>query len=130
MQTVPRRAQAALSLVFLIGGIVFIAGVSIAFFAISFVNSGYGFETTQRLNAAVAAGVSDALLQLDRNSGFSSPGYTIPVDNITVTVTVSTPVSNQVTITSAASSGLRSRSVRAVVGVDPTTGQVTPLSIQ
>ncbi len=127
-----RHAQAALSLVFLIGGIVFIAGTSIAFFALSSINSGYGFEASQHINAAASSGISDALLQLDRNAAFSSTGYTVPVDtaSATVTVTQGSPVTNQATITSAASVGLRSRTLRAVVTIQPLTGQVTLLSLQ
>jgi len=127
-----RRAQAALSLVFLIGGIVFIAGISIAFFALSFINSGYGFEASQRITAIASSGIHDALLQLDRNRSFASAGYSVPVDSVsaTVVVTQGSPVADQATITSAASIGLRSRTMRAVVAIDATTGQVTLLSLQ
>lgn len=127
-----RDAQAALSMVFLIGGVVFVAGIAIAFFAIQFVNSGYGFETVQRLQAAASGGIADALLQLDRNSAFASAGYSVPLDALsaTVVVTQGSPATNQATITSASSLGLRSRTLRAVVAIDPTTGQITLLSLQ
>lgn len=128
----PRRGQAALSIVFLIGGIVFVAGISISLFAFSFLNAGFGFEAVQRITAANAAGISDALMRLDRSKIFSSAGYTIPVgeDTVTVTVTQGQPATNQATITAQTSLRFRSRTTQAVVQVHPTTGQLTLLSIQ
>jgi len=126
--------QAALSLVFLIGGIVFVAGTSIALFALTFINTGYGYETSQHVIAVASSGISDALLQLDRDKAFPNGGgsYTVPVDtaSATVTVTQGSPAANQATIISSATIGLRSRTIRAVVSINPTTGQITLLSQQ
>lgn len=127
-----RDGQAALSLVFLVGGIVFVAGVSIALFAFSFINAGFGFEAVQRINAANSAGIADAFMQLDRNKSFSSSGYTVPVGTIstTVRVTQNQPASGEATITAQSSVALRSRTMTAVVSIQPLTGQTTILSIQ
>jgi hypothetical protein len=128
-----RTGQAALSLVFLIGGIVFVAGVTIALFAFNFINAGYGYEALQRIHASNAAGIADAILRLDRNKAVCSGGcsYTVPVGSVTANVTISAtgvPATDQATITAQTTSALRSRTVTAIVNIHPATGQITLLS--
>lgn len=127
-----RRGQAALSLVFLVGGITVVLGATLALLAYSFLSSGYGFEASQRAYSAARSGAADGILQLVRNKSYASAGYTVPTGttSATVTVTQNSPTTGQVTITSAATVALRLRTVRAVAAVDTTTGQVTILSLQ
>jgi hypothetical protein len=125
-----RTGQAALATVFIIGSIVVLMGVTIAFFAESFVNSAYGFQAAERAQAVAYAGALDALMQLDRNKDFSSPGgYSVNVGSNSATVTVTQDVSNsKVTITSSATVNFRQRKVVVVASVNSTTGQIFVVS--
>ena len=124
--------QAALSLVFLIGGIIIVVGVTLAFLSFSFINTSFGFQSAQRAEAIASAGARDALMQLARDNSFSSVGYNVPLgtDQATVVVTQSSPTAGQTTISSAATISNNTRQIRVIVSVDPSTGQVTVLSWQ
>ena len=126
-----RKGQTALSLVFLIGGIAILVGVTLAFLTTSFLNVSSGFESGQRASAVANAGAEDGMLQLIRNKSFSDvSGYPVPVgsNSATVTVTQNSPVAGQATIVSNAVVSLYRRQVKAVVSIDSTTGQVNVIS--
>lgn len=122
-----KRGQAALSLIFVIGGIVFVIGITTAFVVTSFLQSTYGFEAANRALAVAGAGVGDAFLQLIRNKDFSSSGYSIPVGEVQVNVTVA-QASGKATITAQATVARSTRKVQAVVSINSTTGEITLLS--
>ncbi len=127
-----RRAQAVLSLVFLIGGIITFVSVTLAFITLSFINASSGFEKANRALAVAAAGTSDALLRLTRNKDFvSATPYTVPVDSFSASVTVApnTPILGEATIVSAAIVSFYERRVQAVVSVTPSTGEVQVVSL-
>lgn len=121
------NGQATLALVLLIGGIITLIGVSLVFLVGSFINSGYGFQSSSRAFAVASAGVDDAIMKLVRNKDFyaASP-YDVPVGNYNASVTVAkdTPVSGKTTIVSTATVGAYKRKVQAIVAIDSYTGQV------
>src|SRR5580658_10262785 len=90
------KGQSFLALVLLIGGIVAVIGVTIAFFSSSFVDSSYGYQASASAETAATSGAEDALLQLDRNAAFASGGYSLVVGSTTATVSVAqgTPSTN------------------------------------
>jgi len=125
------RGQGVLALVFLIGGITALVGLSVAFLATSFVNSTYGFQAAQRAEIVASAGVYDALMRLARDKDCCTPSnYSVPVGNDTadVTITQNSPAAGQATINSQATVSSRQRRIRAVVSIDSNSGLVTPLS--
>ncbi len=134
-----RRAQAALSTIFLIGGIVLLFATSLALIAISFLNSSLGFQSANRAAAIAMSGIRDAELLLERDKDFSdASGYCVPYHAITnpcpagyatVTVTQGSPSSGQATVLSIATWANRRRRLQAVYVVSATTSQITPLSI-
>jgi uncharacterized protein (UPF0333 family) len=126
-----RRAQATLALVFLIGGIIVVIGVSLAFVVASFIASGYGFRLSNQALAIASGGINDAVIKLVRNKDYSAASpYSVPIGAYaaSVTVTQNSPVSGQVTIVSAATVGSYTRKVKAVVAVDSSSGQVQLVS--
>ncbi|RJQ29859.1 hypothetical protein C4571_00345 [Candidatus Parcubacteria bacterium] len=128
-----RGGQTALSFVFLIGAIVVLIGTTLAFLTVSFVNSSFGFQASQRAAGIAFSGASDGVFQLVRDRNFADvTGYVVPVggDSAVITVTQNSPVSGQATIVSTASASIYQRKVRVVVSVHSTTGQVTVLSWQ
>ena len=125
-----KKGQAILALVFVIGGIVVLIGLTIAFLAISFVNSSYGYRAAQRAEAVASSGANDALIQLARNASSSSSGYTLTVgsDSATVTITQNTPASGETKIVSVSTVALSTKTVTAVVAENSNTGQITVVS--
>lgn len=99
-----QRGQATLSLVFLIGGIILLIAVTLAVLVASFLNSGYGFQASNRALAGAQAGMMDAYLQLVRNRDFAG-SYSFPNGSSTVAVTVTqnSPQAGKVAVISAAS---------------------------
>lgn len=124
-----RKAQAVLALVLLIGGIIVIIGLALAFFATSFVNSAYGFIAAQRAETVAASGVYDALLRLDRNKDLSG-SVTVILDGnpASVTVTQDSPSSGLVAISSAATISNHTRTINAVVSRSSSTGETRLVS--
>ena len=123
--------QATLSLVFLIGGIIILVGVSLSFLVISFISSGYGYQASNRALGAATGGVEDALLRLVRDTDLTAlTPYEVPLDSYTanVTVTQDSPVAGLVTILSYATVAGYQRRIQAVVAVDSDTGQVSLIS--
>ena len=125
--------QAVLSLVFLIGGIAILVGVSLAFLVTSFLSTSFGFEASQRALAVATAGAEDGMLQLIRNKSFSDiVGYSVPLGNNTATVTVTqnSPTVGQATVVSTAAVSGHRRRLQVIVSIDPATGQVSVVSWQ
>lgn len=129
----PSTGQAAISFVFVIGGIIILIGITLAFLNAGFLSSSYGFVASEQALATAQAGVQDATLQLERNMSFSSPGgYGITVGSYsaTVTVTQNSPAAGLVTIVSFATVSFHTRKIQAVASVNATTGAVSLVSSQ
>ncbi len=131
-----KKGQAALSLVFLIGGIALLVAVTLSLVAINFLNSTFAFQSANKAMAEAMGGVSDALLLLARNPRFSNAGYDVCVtgfvsDCATVTVTQNQdlPASWTATIVSTATVSASRRKIQAVAAISPITGQVSVASI-
>ena len=135
------EGQTALSLIFVIGGIVLLFAATLAFLALSFLNSTYGFQAANRAEALAQGGVNDVMLQLARNKDFSSSGYCLPYNSgipttpcpsgsVQITVTQNTPVTGQVTATADVTISRYRRKVQAVFAVDATSSLVELLSSQ
>ncbi|MBU6500674.1 MAG: hypothetical protein KGJ89_03575 [Patescibacteria group bacterium] len=125
--------QAVLSLVLLMGGVIVVIALSLAFFATSFVNSAYGFQAAQRAEAIASAGVYDAMIMLVREgSGLTLSSSSVPIgsDTATVTIVANSPATGESTITSYASVSQRQRTLTVIVSVSSSTGQVLPVSWQ
>ena len=118
-------------MIFFIGGIMVIVGITMAVLAATFVDAGYGAQASTVAEATAMAGAEDAYLQLVRNSTFSSAlGYSLTNGSSTATVTVTqnSPVSGQTTAVSTATVNGRTRKVQAIFGVNSGTGQITVIS--
>ena len=122
------KGQVSLSLVFLVGGLVVLMAVSLAFLILTFINAGYGFRAANQALAVSGGGVSDALLILERNKGYGGT-YSLPLGNYSANVTVTqNPAAKQATIVSSAVVQGYQRKIQAVAAVDPASGQVDLLS--
>ncbi len=125
-----------MALVFLIGSIIILLGVTIALLVSSSIDTSYGYQNVQAAEGVATAGAEDALLQLDRNVCFSpSPNpYTLTVGSSTasVTVTQSNPstCTGTITVLSTATVTNRTRKVNVTVVQDPITGQLELTSWQ
>ena len=129
----PKSGQAALSLVFLTGGIIVLIGVSLAFLAISFINSSFAFQSANKALAVASTGVNDVLIQLVRNKSFYGTycvPKSLPCDKGSANVVVfqDTPSPGLVTIESLATSFVSRRKIKAIVSVNSTTTQVNLVS--
>ncbi|HEX4104397.1 MAG TPA: hypothetical protein VHZ04_02890 [Candidatus Paceibacterota bacterium] len=130
------KGQAFLALVFIIGAIVILTGVTLALFASSFVDSGYGYQASAEAQAVATAGVEDALLQLNRNANFpcstvDASGYALPVGSSTATVTVTQTcpaTSGSATILSVATVSSHTSKLTVVASVNASTSQVNVVS--
>jgi hypothetical protein len=125
-----KAGQAALSLVFLVGGIVVLVGATLAFLAFSFISSGIGFQNAQKAYAVASAGATDSLLRLNRDKDYSVSNTNVPIggDTASVKVEQNTPSQGLVTITSQASVAFYSRKISVVASVSSSTGQVNIIS--
>lgn len=121
-----RQGQTVLSLVFLIGGIIVLAGITLAFLTSSFLNSTHGFRISERARALAASGVYDALLRLARNKDLQAASYTISAgnDSATVSVTQDSPATGLVTITSTSIISNRQKRIRAIVSRNATSSEL------
>jgi uncharacterized protein (UPF0333 family) len=117
---------------FLIGIIVLFAGITMSFLATSFFQATYGFQIASRASAAADAGARDALLQLARNKDFAPGTYSVQLDSVTATVTVTrdSPLAGEITIFATSTVQSYEQRLRAVVSVSTSTGQVDLLSWQ
>jgi len=127
-----RKGQTFLAVVLFIGGIVTVAGLLIAFFAASSIDTGYGVAASFNAESAATAGAEDGLLQLDRNPQFSNPsGYSVSVGTsttATVTVTQNSPASGEATILSAATVSLHTKKVQVIVSENSSTQDINIVS--
>lgn len=131
-----RSGQTALALVFVIGGIIVLLGTTLAFLTLSFLNSTYGFQASNRAAAVARGGVDDAMLQLLRNKNFSNSGYCVPYSaslpcptgSAYIVVTSDSPAMGQATVTSEATVSNYRRKFEAVFSVNATTSLVKLIS--
>ncbi len=69
-----RNGQTALSLVLLIGGVIVIVGITLAFLVLNFIYSSYGSRDINKAAQLALAGVQDAALKISRNKDLGDPG--------------------------------------------------------
>jgi hypothetical protein len=126
------KGQAFLGLIFLIGTIILVIGVTLAILETSLIDTAYGYRSSLQAEAVATSGAQDALLQLDRGAFTSNTNYTLPVASSTATiaVTLNSPSSGFDTILSTAIVSNRTRKVNVVVTVNATTTQATVVSWQ
>ena len=76
-------------------------------------------------------GANDAMIKVLRNKDFSSGGYAVTMDSKTATVTVTRdqPAVGQTTIVSTATIIGRQKTIKLIVDIDPTSGQVGIVSL-
>jgi hypothetical protein len=111
---------------------------TLAFLALSFLNSTYGFQAANRATALAQGGVHDVMLQLMRDKDFASAGYCLPYnatlpcpsDHVQVTALQDTPAAGQVTVTANATVSRYHRSVQAVLAVDATSTLVRLVTME
>ncbi|GIW65267.1 MAG: hypothetical protein KatS3mg093_246 [Candidatus Parcubacteria bacterium] len=115
------NGQAALSTIFLIGGIISLIAITLVIIISSYMTSAYSYQNSQRALAVANAGADDALLQLIRNKNFQDVnGYLVYSgnDSATVTVTQNSPSTGQVTILSIANIFSYRKKVRVIVSIN------------
>ena len=117
-------------MVFLIGGVILLVGLTLAFFSNSFIDVGYGYQASANAEGAAISGAQDAMLQLDRNTASSSYSILVGSTTAAITVTQNTPATNYITILSVATVSLRTRKVQVIMFKDPNTSQLTVTSWQ
>jgi uncharacterized protein (UPF0333 family) len=130
-----KKGQSILAFMFLIGIMVVLAGITLIFFATSFLSSTTSFKLANRAELVAQAGIEDALLQLARNKDFSSSGYALAVasDTATISVTKDNPVTNKTTVSSTVSISIGyggTRTIVAIVTRDTVTGQISVISLK
>ena len=138
-----KRGQTMLSLIFLVGGVIITIGITLSILAISFLTSIAGYRSSAIAEAAAISGANDGILQVVRNSGFStaslsgsngspSGSYGLPFSSVSdfVTITQGIPLANEATIISLAQIGSTERKIQVVVSIDPTTKKVDVVSYQ
>lgn len=129
MLPLQRRGQATLTMVFLMGGVMIAAGVTLALLYLGFVNSAYGYQLSQRAASTAIAGAEDALLQLSRGKTVAQLGaYQISLDDGSTSVQVSQNGSGQTVITSTSRVLLFSRSIEVVASMHPITNEIQVVS--
>jgi hypothetical protein len=125
----PKKGQAFLSTILIIGGIMIVIGATVAALAAAFIDSGYGLQAADQAESVATAGVNDAFIRLDRNSAFSSGGYVVTVPGGSATVSV-TPGTGLATVLSSATVNGRTRKISAIFSIGVSTGQVALTSWQ
>lgn len=130
-----RAGQTALSMTFLLGGIIVAVAVTLAFIVFSFLNASIGFERSTRAFVIASAGVDDALLRLARNKDFADAGYCVPEDTLpcddgfaTVAVTQDAPSLDHVTILSEATASRYKRKIEAIAVITASTSEISLVS--
>ena len=129
---VGHRGQAALSTVFLIGGVIILFALTLAFLALRITASTYGAEAANRAEAAATAGAEDAILRLTREPikpGFPEE-YTFNIDN---TRSASIKITRDeaaglATIISSSTVGTNQRTIEVLVSFSSSTGMVDLIS--
>lgn len=107
-------------------------GATLAFFANSFVDIGYGYQALSQAEAVANSGASDGLLHLNRGDLTYPASYNVAVGSSTaaVTITKDSPSAGYYTILSVATISNRTRKVNVVAGYNATTSQTTVVSWQ
>lgn len=125
-----KKGQVFLSMALLIGGIIVAVGIFFSFFVSSFIDSGYGLQSSYIAEAVATSGIEDALLQLERNGAFSNTsGYSVQVGTYSAQVTVSAPSSSGlITIFSSATVLSRKKQISVIVSESPINNQITVAS--
>ena len=121
------EGQAALSMVFIIGGIIVFASLSLAFIIVSFISSSSGYQASNRALAAASAGANDAILRIARDATYASSSFSVPIDSYTATVSMTTSTTSTVIMSTAQVLGYE-RSVRVVVSIVSSTGAFSILA--
>ncbi len=131
--------QAALSLVFLVGGTVVLIGTTLTFLVISFINTTFGYQAANRALGVALAGANDALWKLSKDRSYAvvaaTCDYNLPVGSDQAHVVTarkdgvcggaSKPTNpNEAWINSEASYLGRIRRINMVVSIDPISGRV------
>lgn len=127
------RAQTFLALVFLIGGIILLVSMTMAFLTSSFIDTGYGFKASLSAEATAISGAQDAILQLDRNINFSNTsGYSVGIGSSTATVTVTqnSPSAGFVNILSSANISGHVKKINVILTESTTTDSLGVVSWQ
>ena len=123
-----------MALVFLMGGIVLLIGVTIAFFVNSLIDTGYGYKALVQADAAAASGANDAMLQIARNySTLPNPdSYNLVVGSTTVSVTITqnSPSAGFATVLSTATVANRTRKINVILSINASTSQASMVSWQ
>jgi hypothetical protein len=124
--------QSLLFLVILIGGIIAVIGITLAFSTNNFLSSEYGYQSAEVAEATATAGAEDALIKLDRDVAFSSGGYSLTVGSTTasITVTQNTPSTNYISVLSQATVLGSTRKVNVVLLENASTSALTVTSWQ
>ncbi len=124
------KGQAFLALIFLIGTIVALIGITLAFLANSFIDTGYGYQASTQAEAVATSGAEDALLQLNRSGSGAPSSYSVPVGSSTasVTITQGSPSAGLVTILSTATVSSRTRKINVVAALNASTTKVSVVS--
>lgn len=125
-----RKGQSVLGLVIVIGSIVVIVGITLAFLAISFLNSVYIYDASLKARALAMSASEDALLTLTRKALPSSGSWSYSSSSYSYTIT--RPAPGQVTIvgTSTGVNQLIRKESIVNAAVDGVTGQVNSYSWQ
>ena len=148
-----QAGQAAISLIFLIGGTILLIGITLAFLIFSFITSSFGFKAANEALALALSGTNDAIFRISKNKNYPLVGcddYGLEIDGSTVSVRVqrswgdpafpedltclddgfkSPPPVGLATIESKTTVFGRIRKVFAVVSISQT-GQVSVVSIK
>jgi hypothetical protein len=124
--------QTFLALVFLIGGIILLVSVTLAFLTNSFIDTGYGYKASLSSQATAASGVQDAILQLNRNINFSTSGYSVVVGSSTATVVVTqnSPSTGFVNVLSSANVSGHVKKINVILAESTTTDSLSVVSWQ
>jgi len=129
---VSSRGQSFIALILLIGGIIALIGVVMAFVTNSSIDTGYGYQAAVSAEAAATSGAEDALLQLDRNASFATSSYSLAVGSTTASISVSqnTPSANLVTVLSVATVSQHTKKISVIVAKNASTSQMSVVSWQ
>lgn len=105
-----------------------IAGATIAFITIAFIDSSYGAQSAGQAEAAAIGGIQDAQLRLIRGDLAGGGTYTVATATGAATVTVAPPSAGLAAVLSVGTVRFRTRKIQAVFAIDPVTGQVAMVS--
>ena len=144
--------QAAISMIFLVGGTILLIGVTLAFLIFSFITSAFGFKAANQALGIALGGANDALLRMSANSNYPLLGceqYDVAIDDHLARVRTqrswgdplsapagsdcpvfkSPPVQGLATIESEATVFGRIRKVNMIVSISPD-GQINVVSVK